>query len=510
MNNKSLRELFTNAFLAYKDKTAITFLKDGEIDAEISYIKLHEDSNRLANMYLKLGVKKGDRIVFFIPKSLLHVCAHIAVQKIGAIAVHLNPGFKQSEMKYLLKDSAPKIVFCGEGIDTMIQAIYPDAQILAVDHQKKYHEIVFFNHYSTELPECSIHVDDPGLIIYTSGTTGPPKGAVLTHKNLINDATNIINIWEISDSDVLCHALPIFHIHGLCFALHTSLLVGSQVLMLDTFSSANVVQVLNSGIADIKCTVFMAVPAMYSKMMDHIGDKKLDFAHIRLLTSGSAPLLPSDFERIRNAFGKEPVEREGMSETGMNFSNPVKGLRKPGSIGTPLPNVQVRIVDPSEGVDVETGKIGEFWLKGDSITSGYWKKIEETKKTFENGWFKTGDLGYVDNDGYYYLTDRLKHIIISGGENISPKEIEMVLNRLPSILESSVVGLSDSQWGEKVVAAVVPIAGYHLNKDELKQFCKKHLHDWKCPKEFAIVDQLPRNAMGKILKKSVQDLFNGG
>jgi malonyl-CoA/methylmalonyl-CoA synthetase len=251
----------------------------------------------------------------------------------------------------------------------------------------------------------------------------------------------------------------------------------------------------------------MAVPAMYSKLIEHIDGKKMNFDHIRLLTSGSAPLLPSDFERIRKTFGKEPVEREGMSETGMNFSNPINGTRKSGSIGIPLPNVQVRVVDPINGTDVDPGQTGEFWLKGDSITHGYWRKIEETKKAFEDGWFKTGDLGYVDVDGYYFLTDRLKHIIISGGENVSPKEVEMILNRVPGVLESSVVGIQDAKWGERIVAAVVPTNENNLDKNELKEFCKKHLHDWKCPKEFSIVDKIPRNTMGKVLKEKVKELF---
>lgn len=507
MNVQSLKASFTKAFLAQKDKTAITFLKDGKIDAELSYANLHEDSNRIANMLLELGVKKGDRVVFFFPKSLFLVCAHIAVLKIGAIAVHLNPGFKRSEMEYLLKDSDPEIILCDEGKKTMLQQIHTSAQIMAVDYHKPYNKIVFFRHYSDKLPEMHVNSDDPGVIIYTSGTTGLPKGVVLNHKNIINDANNIIKIWEIDDSDILCHALPLFHIHGLCFALHSALLAGSKVLMFNAFSPELVTKSLSSGIADTQCTVFMAVPAMYSKLIEYIDGTKMDFDHIRLLTSGSAPLLPSDFERICKTFGKEPVEREGMSETGMNFSNPISGIRKPGSIGIPLPNVQVRVVNPKNGTDVAPGQTGEFWLKGDSITHGYWQKITETKKTFEDGWFKTGDLGYVDTDGYYFLTDRLKHIIISGGENVSPKEVEIILNQFPGVLESSVVGVPNAKWGEKIVAAVVPKGRNNIDKNELKEFCRKHLHDWKCPKEFTIVDKMPRNTMGKVLKENVKALF---
>jgi malonyl-CoA/methylmalonyl-CoA synthetase len=210
---------------------------------------------------------------------------------------------------------------------------------------------------------------------------------------------------------------------------------------------------------------------------------------------------------VHATFGKQPVEREGMSETGMNFSNPLRGQRKPGSIGLPLPELEVRIVNPDTGVDVEPGQTGEIWLKGPAVTPGYWRKPEETAKAFEQGWFKTGDLGSVDQDGYYYLTDRIKHIIISGGENVSPKEVEIVINRLDDVLESSVVGVPDEKWGEKVVAAVVKKADSNIEPEDIRAFCKNHLHDWKCPKEVVFVKALPRNTMGKVLKEEVKRFF---
>jgi malonyl-CoA/methylmalonyl-CoA synthetase len=251
----------------------------------------------------------------------------------------------------------------------------------------------------------------------------------------------------------------------------------------------------------------MAVPAMYAALMDSVGERRLDFEHIRLWTSGSAPLLPKDFERIQAIFGKEPVEREGMTETGMNFSNPVRGARKPGSIGLPLPNLHVRIVDPETSLDVVPGQTGEIFLKGPAITPGYWRKPEETEKAFEKGWFKTGDLGRVDEDGYYYLTDRIKHIIISGGENISPKEVESIINQVDGVAESCVVGIPDEKWGEKVVAAVVPKPDFKFESHNIRNFCKKHLHDWKVPKEILFMKELPKNKMGKVLKDEVKEAF---
>jgi malonyl-CoA/methylmalonyl-CoA synthetase len=277
--------------------------------------------------------------------------------------------------------------------------------------------------------------------------------------------------------------------------------------MLDQFSPQTVVEVLSKEGDAPACTVFMAVPSMYGKLLDYVGDKELDLEHMRLWTSGSAPLLPKDFERISRVLGKEPVEREGMSETGMNFSNPLRGVRKPGSIGLPLLDLQVRIVDPVTLLDVKAGETGEIWLKGPAVTPGYWQKPEETAKAFEKGWFRTGDLGNVDGEGYYYLTDRIKHIIISGGENISPKEVESVINQIEEVVESSVVGIPDEKWGEKVVAAVVLKSGAEMEPEDIQDYCKQHLHDWKCPKDLVFPKELPKNTMGKVLKEEVTKLF---
>jgi malonyl-CoA/methylmalonyl-CoA synthetase len=251
----------------------------------------------------------------------------------------------------------------------------------------------------------------------------------------------------------------------------------------------------------------MAVPSMYGRLMDYVGKRELDFGHIRLWTSGSAPLLPRDFERIKRIFGKEPVEREGMSETGMNFSNPIAGVRKPGSVGIPVPDLEVRIVNPYTFQDVEPGRTGEIWLKGPGVTPGYWRKPEETARAFENGWFRTGDLGKVDEEGYYYLTDRIKHLIISAGENISPKEIESVINQLDDVVESCVIGIPDEKWGEKVVAAVVKKTGSIIGPADIQAHCKQSLHDWKCPKEIIFMEELPKNTLGKVLSEEVKNFF---
>jgi len=507
MNDKSLTECFTDSFLARKDSPAISFLRDGRVETEISYLELERDSCRMASRFRKLGVIRGARVILFIPKSLIFVVAHLALQKLGAIAVPLNSGFKQSEMQYLLGDAQAKLILLDPEKEAFIEEIAPDLTTLVIDSRKPYQDMDIFSTAAEEFSPVEIGPQDPGLIIYTSGTTGKPKGAVLTSRNLVHDTRNIIDIWEIRHTDVLCHALPLFHVHGLCFALHTCLLAGAHVLMLDQFSPAGVIEALRRQDGPHVCSVFMAVPAMYAKLIEHIEDKKFDFSHMRLWTSGSAPLLAQDFERIHKLFGKEPLEREGMSETGMNFSNPLHGKRKPGSIGIPLPALAVRLVDPATGADVVPGQTGEIWLQGPAVTPGYWQKPDETAQTFEQDWFKTGDLGHMDSDGYYYLTDRIKHIIISGGENISPKEIESVVNQVHGVAESSVVGMADEKWGEKVVAAVVKDSDTVVSAEGIQTHCKKHLHDWKCPKEIAFVEELPRNTMGKVLKEEVKKFF---
>jgi malonyl-CoA/methylmalonyl-CoA synthetase len=507
MHNESISSWFESSCLKWHKKKALTFLRDGEIETVLTYSQLGHDVSGFAETLVAQGVTRGDRVLLYLEKSLISVVAHFALQKIGAVSVPLNPGFKKGEMQYLLNDADAALLLADEGKGDWIQKIHPTAQVMELPTRKPYQEGMSFKLLSHAPLETVPTFKDPALIIYTSGTTGDPKGAVLTQENLVHDAANIIKRWEISEKDVLCHALPLFHVHGLCFALHTALLSGVHVVMLDRFDPLKVLDVLARKEIDRACTVFMAVPAMYTRLLDAMEGNPRDFSHIRLLTSGSAPLLVKDFHRIEQMFGRQPVEREGMSETGMNFSNPLKGERKPGSIGLPLPGLSVRIVNPDTFADVSSGENGEIWLKSASITPGYWRKPKETRENFEDGWFRTGDLGYVDENGYYYLTDRIKHIIITGGENVSAKEVETIINRLDDVVESAVVGIPDPKWGEKVVAAVVAEAGCGLDADTIKAFCKEHLHDWKCPKEIIFIAEIPRNTMGKVLKDEVKRIF---
>ncbi len=513
MPTETLTDWMEQTCSARGEVPAITFLRGGRPETTLSYRDLDRDATRLARRFAGCGAAKGDRVVLFLGKSPVFVAAHLALQKLGAISVPLNPGFKRHEMEYLLGDADPKLILCDPDKEAMLAELPPEAAILTTDTRRPHPDPDLFGPESGDpgdFPATPVGPSDPALIIYTSGTTGNPKGAVLTQGNLVHDARNIIDIWEISKTDVLCHVLPLFHVHGLCFALHTALLAGSRITLLDAFVPETIMEVLSDKAPDRACTVFMAVPAMYNKLLEAIGDRRPDLDHIRLWTSGSAPLLVKDFERIREVLGKEPVEREGMSETGMNFSNPVRGERKPGSIGIPLPGLEVRIVDPETFQDMPPGEVGELWLRSPSITPGYWRKPKETEETFHDGWFRTGDLGKADGDGYYYLTDRIKHIIITGGENVSAKEVESVIDGVEGVAESSVVGIPDEKWGEKVVAAVRLEPGADVTADAVRAHCKEHLHDWKCPKAVRFVDEIPRNTMGKVLKEAVKGMFAGG
>ncbi len=503
IKKETLISLLCQTFKRMGQKRAITFVRNGIEETHLSFLELDRDSDSMAHSFLGMGVRRGDCVILFLPKCVDWVVAHIALQKIGAISVPLNPGLRKGELGFYFLETRPTMAVVGIDQEEIARNIDPNLAMTRIDTEQPYKNPIHSGDASfLNIPD-DVGLEDPGIIVFTSGTTGRPKGAVLTQGNLSHDAQNVVGVWEIGLNDTLCHALPLFHIHGLCFGLHTSMLAGVTTVMLDYFNPEVVLDILSKK----DCTMFMAVPTMYTKLIEHSPDIHRDFTHLRLMTSGSAPLLEKDFGRITEVFGKEPVEREGMSETLMNFSNPVHGRRKPGSIGLPMPYLHVRIVDPETFKDVSPGQIGEIWLKGPGITPGYWRKTEETEQAFEKGWFRTGDLGRKDKEGYYYLTDRIKNIIISGGENVSPKEVERVINSNDDVVESCVVGIPDETWGEIVVAAVVVTPESQLSPDKIRALCKENLLDWKCPKRVLFVDELPKNRMGKVLIDRVRGFF---
>ena len=495
------------SYRTYAEHSALRFIRDDDVETTLTYAQLDVDVHRMGCYFTASGIRKGDRVILFLPKSVGFLVAHLSLLRIGAVSVPVNPGFRQTEMDYLVSDTDPALIVADTPQAEILEKVNSHCSVLVLRTDQSYDDVDFFRSFPEKIPTVDIQPQDPGTIIYTSGTTGQPKGAILTQGNLAHDAMNIIDIWQINDADRICHALPLFHVHGLGFAVHTALMAGSEILLHDRFIPQTIIGALARKEPENRCSVFMAVPAMYVKMIETIEKERMDFDHVRLWTSGSAPLLTKDFDRIKAVFGKAPVEREGMSETGMNFSNPLNGRKKPGSIGRPLPQLEVKIVSPETGTLLPSGEVGEIWLKGPGITPGYWQKPQETTKAFEEGWFKTGDLGYVDQDGYYFLTDRLKNIIISGGENISPKEVETVINQIDGVLESSVVGIPDEKWGEKVVAAIKCRPGAKRDASAIRNHCRDHLHAWKTPKDIRFVEEIPKNRMGKVLTHDVRQLF---
>jgi malonyl-CoA/methylmalonyl-CoA synthetase len=339
-------------------------------------------------------------------------------------------------------------------------------------------------------------------ILYTSGTTGRPKGAMLTHANLAANADALHEAWGWSANDVLIHALPLFHVHGLFVALNGVLRAGASMIFLPRFDPDLVIDALP------KATVFMGVPTMYHRLAEHPRLTPDVCQQMRLFVSGSAPLSVPDFEAFRARAGHTILERYGMTETGMNISNPLRGPRKPGSVGLPLSGVQVRLVNPETGQDVPQGEVGEIWLRGANIFAGYFGAPEKTAESFAEGWFRTGDLALQDPDGYYMIVGRLKDMVISGGLNVYPAEVEAVLDAIPGVAESAVIGLPDADFGERVAAAIVRRAGASdLTADAVIAEARARLAPYKCPKSVAFLDSLPRNAMGKVEKTRLREML---
>ena len=475
-----------------------------------TYAQLDEGIAKCAQFLRTIGVKKGDRVAIQVPKCIEFVYLHLAVLSIGAITLPLNVGYPASEIHYFLTDSQSSVfVSYSQGYDAVKEAVdsIENLKVVMLDEKSPHG----FDALVSELEKSSgddvrtypTQKDDVGVLLYTSGTTGKPKGAMLTHKNLVSNMKALHEVWRWSEDDVLLHALPLFHAHGLSVALHGGLYAGATIVMHEKFDPRRTWEILES----VPCTVFMGVPTMYYRLMREWESIKPDLKRMRVFISGSAPLLENLFYRFEEATGFRILERYGMTEALMITSNPYEPERRiPESVGYPLPGVRIRIVS-DDGKDVEPGKVGEVWIKGDNVFKGYWNNPEKTRETFSDGWLKSGDLGYQDpeDDLRLYLVGRAKELIITGGYNVYPKEVENVLEEHEAVLEAAVVGIPDEDFGEKVTAAVVlKEEAKGIETDELIKYCKSKLASYKCPKIVFKVDSLPRNAMGKIQKHILQ------
>ncbi|MEM8748789.1 MAG: malonyl-CoA synthase [Pseudomonadota bacterium] len=465
-------------------------------------------SARLANTLVGLGVVAGDRVAVQIPKSFDAIMLYIACARMGAVFLPLNTAYTAGEVEYFLSDAGARLFVCdpsreaelsamaeanGASLETLGQSDASGKCSGSLSEKSQQAASQFEN------AECG--ADSLAAILYTSGTTGRSKGAMLSHNNLLSNARALASLWQFTGDDVLLHALPIFHTHGLFVAVNVTLIAGSSMILLPGFN-------LDAIIEHMDCaTSMMGVPTFYTRLLDDQRFTQELADHMRLFVSGSAPLLAETHVQFEERTGKRILERYGMTETNMNTSNPYVGERRAGTVGFPLPNVELRICDPETGEAVTQGDVGVIEVKGENVFSGYWKMPEKTKEEFrDDGFFITGDLGTIDADGYVSIVGRSKDLIISGGYNIYPKEVELVLDEEEGVLESAVIGVPHPDFGEAVVGVLVA-SGASLDCEAIKARIAGKIARFKQPKALYVLDELPRNTMGKVQKNALREQF---
>ena len=451
-----------------------------------TYADVEAESARYANLLVSLGLMPGDRVAAQVEKSEQTVFLYLGCLRAGMVYLPLNTAYQQGEVVFFAADAAPRVAFCRpEGRDWY----------RGVPHRL---ELGAASGQPASFATAVRAPDDLACLIYTSGTTGRPKGAMVTHRNLTSNAVALHKAWKFQPGDVLLHALPLFHVHGLFVALHTALLNASRMIFLSRFDADEVVRHLP------RATVFMGVPTYYVRLLAAAGFDQTACAKVRLFVSGSAPLARDTFDEFRRRTGHAILERYGMTETGMNTSNPYGGERRGGTVGMPLPGIEVRVVDDADA-PLAAGETGHIQVRGPNVMPGYWKLPEKNKEEFTgDGFFRTGDIGTYDPQGYLSIVGRAKDMVISGGYNVYPKEIEMLLDELPGVQESAVFGVPHADFGEAVVAAVVLSPGATLPEQAVVEHVKAKLANFKVPKRVVFLTELPRNAMGKVLKAELR------
>jgi malonyl-CoA/methylmalonyl-CoA synthetase len=468
----------------------------------LNYGQMAALTHRLAGALATLQVQAGDRVVAQVEKSPEAIALYLACLQLGATFVPLNTAYTFAELEYFLGDAAPTVAVVRPADRQQVQ---PIAAACGVQHVETLDE-----HGGSLLeiagtaPESTSH--DPATLaalLYTSGTTGRSKGAMLTRANLASNAATLAQAWHFNSNDVLLHALPIFHVHGLFVAINTVLASGSSMLFLSKFDADEVVRLLP------RASVMMGVPTFYTRLLQHGGLNEQTARNVRLFVSGSAPLLAETHREFQSRTGHAILERYGMSETLMNTSNPYRGRRIPGSVGPALPGIDVRIANAETGAPlIEPDAIGMIEVRGPNVFSGYWRMPEKTAAEFRNdGFFITGDLGKRDADGYVYIVGRGKDLIITGGYNVYPIEVELEIDALSGVHESAVIGLPHPDFGEGVTAVVVPNKNATLDETNIRRALEQRLARFKLPKRIVFVDELPRNTMGKVQKSALRERY---
>ena len=466
-----------------------------------TYRELERFSARYGRSLIALGARKGDRLVVQVEKSPENLFLYLAALRIGVVYVPLNPAYTSAEVEAFVTDAEPRVVVCRPEDEERVRALGA-CEVLTLGADRRGTLIERSEAYPEELPTSPVSGEDLAAILYTSGTTGRSKGAMLTHGNLAANALTLEKIWEFCPADVLLHALPIFHAHGLFVAIHCTLLAGARMLFLPRFEAQAVLRLLP------RATVLMGVPTFYTRLLREPGLTQSACARMRLFISGSAPLLAETHRQFRERTGHAILERYGMTETGMNASNPLHGDRVAGSVGPPLPDVEVRVAD-GEGRPLGAGEIGVLEVRGPNVFRGYWRMPEKTRSEFrDDGFFITGDVGRIDERGYVHIVGRAKELVISGGLNVYPKEVEAVIDRIEGVAESAVVGVPHPDFGEAVIAVVRREVGHDgVTEEAIVRTARAGLAAFKLPKRVFFIDELPRNAMGKVQKNLLQEKY---
>ncbi|MGD8339694.1 MAG: malonyl-CoA synthase [Gammaproteobacteria bacterium] len=470
----------------------------------LSYAEIDRLSARMASALKALGVQPGDRVSVQVEKSPASLSLYLACLRAGFVYHPLNMAYKQNELEYLLGNAEPAAVICDARNEPSIRPIAAKAgakHVLTLDADGTGVLADLANDGSEEFETVRRARDDVASLLYSSGTTGVPKGIMLSHWNLLSNTRTLVEAWGFTENDRLLHALPIFHVHGLFVAIGCTLLSGASMRWLAGFDADEVIRYLP------ECTVMMGVPTYYTRLLAHPEFDRDVTRNARLFVSGSAPLLEETFTAFEARTGHRILERYGMTETNMNTSNPLQGERKPGTVGPPLPGVKVRVMGDN-GTPLNAGEIGNLEVRGPNVFLGYWKMPEKTVEDFsDDGFFRTGDKARIDSDGYVSIVGRSKDMIISGGLNVYPKEVELVIDDLPGITESAVIGVPHSDLGEGVVAIVVAENEDAKRDRDLIGECKAQLAGFKVPKRVIFVDHLPRNTMAKVQKNRLREEY---
>ncbi|MFT7688001.1 MAG: malonyl-CoA/methylmalonyl-CoA synthetase [Candidatus Azotimanducaceae bacterium] len=494
------------------------FLRDIASNKNFKYADLHRESGIIANKLKKLGLQKGDRLLLQLDKSPWGLFWYFACLRSGVIFLPLNTAYQEQEVEYFLDDAEPKLVICNPKQESLYRSLCAktklDCIILCLDENGSIQDSVMegstitptiisnSNNGLADFKDYECKSDDTAVILYTSGTTGKPKGAMITHGNLVSNANTLSHAWHWQRDDVLLHSLPIFHIHGLFVAIHLAVLNSSTILFLEKFDPEKVLKLLP------QATVYMGVPTHYVRILKNDKFEQSICKNMRLFTSGSAPLLPQTFIEFEKRAGQSIVERYGMTETGMNTTNPYNGERRPGTVGLLLEGVEGKILD-DEGSEADIGTPGTLYVKGNNIFKGYWRMPKITQQEFnEDGFFRTGDITVKDEAGYISIIGRNKDMIITGGLNVYPKEIESLIDKMHGVLESAIIGVADEDFGESVTAIIVKENHEStISKEDIIDSLKNLVANFKVPKRVHFVDELPRNTMGKVQKVVLRKMF---